>query len=105
MISYRASGYVLGNLWGGGIGSYSAEQLTANSLSGLNQQIKDGIADGSLDSGMGFNGLIGAVMTIDTIDERAIDGKLFTAHEYKEKAYGDLSDMQIDLLCKAICNS
>ena len=101
MVRYKASGYVLGKLWRGGMGGvagYPADDVRADSLSELEQQIKDGIADGSLDSGMGFESLIGAVMTIDAIDERKIDGKLFVAHEYSESVYGDLTDEQIEQL-------
>lgn len=105
MLTYKASGYVLGKLWGGGIGGYPAENLTDVDLTGLDLRIKQGIESGSLDSGMGFNGLIGAMMIIDTVDEREIDGKLFTAHTYTEKVYGDLTDEQIDLMCEAQFNS
>lgn len=102
MITYKATGIVLGNYWGGGSGGYKAETLTANSLTELEQQILAGIKDGSLDSGMGYESLIGAVMDIETIDTREIDGKIFVAIEQETNCYGDLSEEQQDFLIDAI---
>lgn len=102
MVIYKARGLVLGNLWGGGQGGYAARELSADSLPKLDKQIKDGIKDGSLDSGMGFESLVGAVMMIETIDTRRIDGKTFIASKYEQEVYGSLSDEQIDMLTEAI---
>lgn len=101
MITYRATGIVLGNYWGGGTGGYPAESLKADSRENLNKQILAGIADGSLDGGMGFESIIGAIMTIGTIDSRQIDGKQFIAHDYEQEVYGDLSEDQQDFLIQA----
>lgn len=102
MITYKATGIVLGNCWGGGQGRYKAETLTANSLTELEKQIEDGIKDGSLDSGMGYESLIGAMMNIETIDTRQIDDKCFIASEHEINCYGDLSEKQQDFLLEAI---
>lgn len=102
MITYKASGIVLGNYWGGGQGGYKAETLTANSREDLKRQILAGIADGSLDSGMGYESLIGAMMNIETIDTREIDGKTFVASEQEINCYGDLSEEQQDFLIECI---
>lgn len=98
MITYKATGIVLGNCWGGGICGYAAETLTDNSITGLHKQVEDGIKDGSLDSGMGFESLIGAVMVIDKIDSREIDGKTFIAHDYENAVFGDVTPEQEEIL-------
>lgn len=102
MIIYRATGMVLGNCWGGGQVGYRAEQLKADSLSELRNKINAGIADGSLDSGMGFESLIGAVMLIETIDNREIGGKMFTAVNSEDEVFGKLTEEQVDFLTEAI---
>lgn len=94
MIKYKASGMVLGNFWGGGSGGYRAETLTDNSLDSLKARIDNMVKDGSLDSGMGYESLIGALMEIETIDNREIDGKNFTAIEYENYFSGDLTEEQ-----------
>jgi len=101
MITYKASGIVLGNCWGGGSGGYPAHEINANSLRELNEEIEEQLKNGSLDSGMGFESLIGAIMIIDTVDIRQIDGKRFVAHDYEQEIYGDLSEKQQDFLIES----
>ncbi len=101
MITYKATGIVLGNYWGGGQGGYAATEITATNRVSLIQQIENGIKDGSLDSGMGYESLIGAVMMIDEIDTRKIDGKTFIAHDYESEMFGDLTEKQQDFLLEA----
>jgi len=98
MLTYKANGMVLGKLWGGGIGGYPAEILTADNLTELDKQIERGIEDGSLDGGMGFESLIGAMMSIETIDSRTIDGKKFIASEIEIKVYGYITEKQEEML-------
>jgi len=98
MITYRATGIVLGNCWGGGVCGYAANTIKATNRASLVQQIENGIKDGSLDSGMGFESLIGAVMVIDEIDTREIDGKEFIAHDYEDEIFGDVMPEQEDML-------
>ena len=102
MITYKATGIVLGNYWGGGKGSYPTHEINANSLRELNEKIEEQLKSGSLDSGMGFESLIGAAMMIDTIDIRQIDGKRFVAHDYKQVLFGELSEEQQDFLMEAV---
>ncbi|KKN69810.1 hypothetical protein LCGC14_0437560 [marine sediment metagenome] len=104
MITHKATGIVLGNCWGDGVNGYAAETLTDNSITGLHKQILNGIKDGSLDSGMGYESLIGAVMTIETIDSRKIDGKTFIAKEYELKTYGSMTEDQEEMLIEAVCS-
>ena len=92
MIKYRATGMVWGNLWGGGQGGYPAETLESDTREELIGLIDAGLLDGTLDSGMGYESLVGAVMVIDEIDTRQIDGKIFVAIESDTYVRGDLSD-------------
>ena len=98
MITYKATGIVLGNCWGGGVCGYAANTIKATNRASLDQQIKNGLADNSLDSGMGFESLIGAVMLINKIDSREIDGKIFIAHDYENDFFGDITPEQEETL-------
>lgn len=98
MVTYKATGIVLGNLWGGGSGGYPAIEINANSLRELREEIEEQLASGSLDSGMGFENLIGALMVIDTRDSRKIDGKIFVAHDYNDEFFGDITPEQEEAL-------
>lgn len=98
MVTYKATGIVLGNLWSGGVGGYATTTITATNRASLVQQIENGIKDSSLDSGMGFGSLIGALMVINEIDSRKIDGKTFTAHDYEDVFFGDITPAQEEML-------
>lgn len=71
--SMTANGDVDGKLWGGGYVGYAAEQVQYESstdgakkvLSDLKVLIQDMLDDGILDSGMGYDELLGAIMVID----------------------------------------
>ncbi len=98
MISYKATGIVLGNCWGGGQGGYPAEVVIATNRASLIHQIENTIKDGSLDSGMGFESLVGALMCVEAIDTREIDGKTFIAIDYEDEYFGDLTPEQEEQL-------
>lgn len=68
-------GAVLGNMWGGGRGYYQARRIAGEyeHAGEIEQKALDMLADGSLDSGMGFDGLVGAVLDIEEI-ERTSEG-------------------------------
>ena len=63
-ISYHAEGFLLGNLWGGGKGAYPTIKLTSDSIYGIRELAENALSDGSLDSGMGYQSLIGAILKI-----------------------------------------
>ncbi len=98
MITYKATGIVLGNNWGGGVSGYAATEIGANSLREIREEIEKQLDSGSLDSGMGYESLIGAVMVIDTIDKREIDDKTFIAHDYENEFFGDMTPEQEETL-------
>jgi hypothetical protein len=72
--TYSAKGYVYGKLWGGGAGSYKSKSLEGfDSKESLMIKAKEMLDDGSLDGGMGYEYLIGAILYIETTDEEIED--------------------------------
>ena len=63
-VFYTADGVVLGNYWGGGKGWYPAERYNADKFTTLKNRIKDDFESGLLDSGMGYESLVGAFMVV-----------------------------------------
>lgn len=98
-ISFESKGYVLGNYWGGGSGSYPCKKLGSDISKEdlLNQNIK-ALNDGSLDSGMGFESLIGALITIETIRTIEFEDRIYSNSEFNEHFIGVLNDEQEEFL-------
>jgi len=90
---YIARGYVLGKLWGGGMGVYPSRVLYADTLEDLKAQAIDGL-DGSLDSGMGFEYLQGARLEIETIKSQKIGKSFFFNSSYKVLFFGELTQKE-----------
>jgi hypothetical protein len=85
-ITYSSKGIVLGHLWGGGKGGYKARPINGKTkLNELIIEAKKMLADGSLDGGMGFECLTGAVLIIDKVEKRMIKGKEFINTQRIEK--------------------
>ena len=63
-VHYTADGIVLGNTWGGGAGYYPARKYHAETFTDLKNEIKEDFESGALDSGMGFESLVGAFMIV-----------------------------------------
>ena len=97
-IKYKAHGIVLGNYWGGGMGSYPAQIIYSSTKEDLINQANKKLKDGSLDSGMGFESLIGAVLVITTIIKIWIEDKDYLRFEYSDLIIGDLTEEQIEFL-------
>lgn len=97
-VSYKSTGYVLGNYWGGGTGAYPSKVLTADSKEELLEKAKKSLSDGSLDSGMGYESLIGAVLNIVQTTTVEIDGKDFHNEETHVEIIGELSDDEEEFL-------
>jgi hypothetical protein len=100
--TFTAKGVVLGNYWGGGKGAYEARQITANSKEELIKIAEEGIKDGSLDNGMGFQNLIGAALTIIIVTTVEIDGELFSNRRYDDVFIGNLSEDESDFLAEVL---
>jgi hypothetical protein len=95
--TYRSTGLVYGKYWGGGEGAYQAKYLKSNSKEDLIEQAEKGL-DGSLDAGMGYESLIGALLNIETISTVIIDGIDFDNSETELVFIGKLSEQQQDFL-------
>jgi len=91
MKTYKSSGLVYGNFWGGGAGAYPAEKGYSHNYKELKEDIENGIKDGSLDSGMGYESLKGALIIVETIRTIVIKGKEYTNSSFKKIYFGDLS--------------
>ena len=96
-VRFISTGIVLGNLWGGGKGAYPATKLAADTREELIEQAKKGL-DGSLDSGMGFESLIGALLFITTITTITRNGKEFENRETEDEFVGELTPEQEEFL-------
>jgi len=102
---YESSGYVLGNHWGGGSGAYSTKHYGASTKKELMEKMNKALSDGSLDSGMGFESLKGALMNVTTISSTTIEGKLFVNKETELVFIGDLSEEEQNFLEEVFINS
>lgn len=96
--TYRSTGLVFGNFWGGGKGAYPARQLQAKSVRGIIKQAREGL-NGSLDSGMGYASLIGAILYITETTTIVVDEKAYTSCEQLSARFvGKLTQKQKDFL-------
>lgn len=94
--TYSAQGVVYGQYWGGGEGTYAAKKYSEPTIEELRAKIEKDVASGSIDSGMGYQKVLGAVMEITTTTTVEIDGKPFTNEETEIETFGDLTDEQYD---------
>jgi len=99
---FNATGLVYGNLWGGGRGSYPVRKLEwFSSKEKLLEEAEKGL-DGSLDSGMGYESLIGAILLIEEIETIKVDEKEYSRTEYSEEFIGKLSEKEKEFLIDRI---
>jgi hypothetical protein len=89
--TYKSEGLVFGNYWGGGKGAYPARNIEASTKKELLIKANQMLEDGSLDSGMGYESLIGALLLITETTITNIKGKEFHHEEYDEKFIGKLT--------------
>lgn len=100
--SFEAKGYVLGNLWGGGVGAYPSIKLQGQTEEEIIEWAKEGLASGGLDSGMGFASLRGAVLNVTKITRVEIDGLPFCNKQTEVKLVGDMNEMDQEFLLEMI---
>ena len=96
--SYKATGFVLGNLWGGGQGAYPTIELEADTKESLMEKAKVALDDGSIDSGMGFESLVGAVLDITESTMVEIEDEIYINEKYIFDTVGELTDEQYEWL-------
>jgi len=97
-VRFEAKGIVLGNYWLGGKGGYAAKRINANTLEELLTIATKMLDDGSLDSGMGYESLIGALLEVSTITTVLINDKEFINTETEIHFIGDLSEEESEFL-------
>lgn len=102
-VKFRSKGVVYGKYWGSGKGSYPARKLEANTKEELMKQANDGL-DGSLDSGMGYESLIGAFIQIQKETTIIVDDKPYINFEYECEFIGKLTDEEKEILEDAYCD-
>lgn len=102
-ITYKADGIVYGKYWGGGEGAYKAERYHADTLERLTADIEKDIESGAIDSGMGYEKVLGALMYIDTITDVMIDGKVFSNVTTESHFFGNITEKQQDFLLECNC--
>jgi len=100
--TFKAEGLVLGNLWGGGKGAYPTIKVSADSKEELEKKINEELDSGGLDSGMGFNGLQGAIMIVTTVSRVEVDGKPFINREFETLSFGKLDEMDEEFLLDSL---
>jgi hypothetical protein len=102
-IKFTSTGLVFGNYWGGGKGAYGARPLSADTKEELLKCAKDGL-DGSLDAGMGYESLIGALLCVKKTTTKMIDNKPFINTEEDLEFVGDLTEEEEDFLIECYHN-
>ena len=101
---YKIAGFVYGNYWGGGKGAYKSESYEGDNLDKLMIEIKDALEDGSLDGGMGYESLIGAILDIETIETIKYKGKKYHNSEYNIEFIGNLTEEEEMFLVDILIN-
>lgn len=99
---YKAKGLVHGKYWGGGEGSFEAENYEAKTKNKLDKMINKGVEEGTIDSGMGYEKVLGALMVIETIETINKEGKEYKRSEFDDQFYGDLDKKQQNFLLNNI---
>lgn len=90
-LSYVAKGYVLGIYWFGKKGAYPTKLVRGSSIEEIESKINQMIDANVLDNGMGFQSLIGALMTIRITTEIVVDDMVFINNQYQGNFYGELT--------------
>ena len=98
MKQFEISGYVYGKYWGGGSGAYPATKISGSNLTKLLRKAKEMLSNGSLDSGMGYESLLGAYLSIKTEDTITLKGREFVNTDYDDKFIGRLTRKEKNFL-------
>ena len=99
-VLYSLSGIVWGNCWGGGVVGYPSERIKGTNKQKLLKRAKKMLSDGSLDSGMGFESLTGATLTLATATTITVEDKDFVNEEYEDVFLGKITEKQEDSFYK-----
>lgn len=97
-ITYKATGLVLGNTWGSGRGTYATVPLQSDSKEELLAEANKLFVENRLDNGMGFESLVGSVLSIRKETSIEVDGDEYTNVKFEIEVIGTLSEDEIDWL-------
>lgn len=97
-IKFRATGFVLGAYWGGGAGGYPTISFEADTKEALLEKAKVALENGSIDSGMGFESLVGAVLSVTQETVIEFEGEEYVNEKYSLDYIGDMTEEQISFL-------
>jgi len=101
IFKYKAFGVVLGNFWGGGFGAFPTINFKSENKTELIEQINKSLIDGSMDCGMGFKSLIGAILKIKTETIIYIDDDAFINEKESTIIVGTMTDEEQYSLCES----
>ena len=94
---------MLGNYWGGGRGSYGARPLkNFKTKKALIKEATKMFNDGSLDSGMGFESLVVAVIEITKRTRIEVEGKYYYREDSELEFLGEGDEEAVDFLLDQI---
>ena len=102
MKTYKTSGLVYGLTWGFCNVAYPAEEGYYYNYKKLKEDIEKGIKDGSLDSGMGYQSLKGALIIVETIKTLPFKGAIYSNSTFKRVYFGELSHKEKCFLSRCL---
>lgn len=97
-VRIEAKGMVVGKLWGGGKGYYPSSKVGGTTIEEVKKKAAEKMNDGSIDSGMGFETIVGVILDPVTITYIEIEGEIYTNKNYDAGLIqiGDVTDEEID---------
>ena len=98
MKKYICRSIVYGNCWGGGQVGYKGELITGNTREEVLKEANERLKDGSLDSGMGFESLVGALCEIEEIETIIVERNEFKHSEFERHEIGEIPDDFVDTM-------
>lgn len=105
MKTYKATGLVFGNYWGGGKGAFQSTPITASSRAEIIAQAEKMLDDGSLDGGMGYESLNGAILDVQETKTVEVNGEVFSKQSSQYEFIGKLTTDEEDFLEEALLNA
>jgi hypothetical protein len=96
--SYKATGAVYGNFWGGVSSSYPSITIEGGTLDEIKHKANKALEDGSIDSGIGYESIKGALLNVVEITTIDVEGHTFTNESESELIVGELTDAEKDFL-------
>lgn len=99
--TYQARGAVIGYLWSGQLGSMESKSFSADNLPDLEKAINTALEFNQATGTGDFQSQIGAAMSIDTIREIELEGRVYCNVETNPMTFGDLTEDQSSLVWDA----